>query len=173
MTLQIKNELEEPSMELKLIPAYEHHQEIVTLFTEYTDMLLRIDQTFSRYLDIQNYDQELQHPEEKYALPNGRLYLAYWDDQLAGCIALRQLDETRCELKRLYVRPQFRGHRIGEALVRRLIDDARQIGYRHMLLDSLPPLRTAVSLYREVGFYDIPCYNDSPGNTTIFLQYDL
>lgn len=160
-------------MELQLIPAYEHRDEIVALFTEYTNMLVEIDPTFVRYLDIQNYDHELAHPEEKYALPNGRLYLAIHKGETAGCIALRRLDQQRCELKRLYVRPQFRGQRIGEMMVRRLLDDARQIGYQAMLLDTLPPLRSAIRLYRELGFYDIPCYNDSPGNTTIFLQYDL
>ena len=92
---------------------------------------------------------------------------------MAGCIALRKLDEQCSELKRLYVRPQFRGSRIGEALVHRVLSDAREIGYRHVLLDTLPFLRSAIGLYRRVGFYEIPCYNDSPMDNTIFMQYDL
>ena len=76
-------------------------------------------------------------------------------------------------MKRLYVRPEFRGHRIGSLLIQRLIDDAREIGYRQMLLDTLPFLQSAIRLYRQFGFYDIPCYNDSPLEQTLFLRLDL
>ena len=160
-------------MGLELIPAYGHHEEIVTLFTEYTSMLMEQDEMVRQYLILQNYQKEREHPESKYGMPEGRLYLAYWEGQLAGCIGLRKLDEARCELKRLYVRPEFRGHHIGEALIRRILDDAREIGYRHVLLDTLPFLRSAIRLYRSIGFYEIGCYNESPVETTIFMQYDL
>ena len=76
-------------------------------------------------------------------------------------------------MKRLYVRPAFRGHRIGNALVDRILQDARAIGYRHMLLDTLPFLESAIHMYQKRGFYEISCYNDSPVETTIFMQYDL
>ena len=92
---------------------------------------------------------------------------------MAGCIGLRKLDEERGELKRLYVRPDFRGHQIGEQLIRQILADAHEIGYRHVLLDTLPFLRSAIYLYREIGFREIGCYNDSPVEATIFLQYDL
>ena len=160
-------------MQLELISAYGHQQEIAALFTEYTRMLMDGDDMMRHYLTMQGYEKELEHPEAKYGFPDGRLYLAYCDSQLAGCIALRKLDEQRSELKRLYVRPQFRGSRIGEALVRRVLSDAREIGYRHVLLDTLPFLRSAIGLYRRVGFYEIPCYNDSPMDNTIFMQFDL
>ena len=160
-------------MGLELIPAYGHQVEIVTLFTEYTDMLMAQDEIVRQYLILQHYEKELERPESKYGMPEGRLYLAYWDGHLAGCIGLRKLDEGRCELKRLYVRPDFRGHHMGEALIQRILDDAREIGYRHVLLDTLPFLHAAIRLYREMGFYEIGCYNDSPVETTIFLQYDL
>ena len=160
-------------MQLELIPAYGHREEIVTLFTEYTNMLMEQNEIVRQYLILQNYEKELAHPEEKYGMPEGRLYLACWEGRLAGCIGLRKLDEERGELKRLYVRPEFRGRRMGEALIRRILDDAREIGYRHVLLDTLPFLRSAIELYRRVGFYEIPCYNDSPMDNTIFLQYDL
>ena len=160
-------------MGLELIPAYGHQDEIVTLFTEYTNMLMEADPTVRQYLILQHYEKELEHPESKYGMPEGRLYLAYWDGQLAGCIGLRKLDEKRGELKRLYVRPDFRGHRIGEQMIRRILADAREIGYRHVLLDTLPFLRSAIYLYRKIGFREIGCYNDSPVEATIFLQYDL
>ena len=106
-------------MGLELIPAYGRQEEIMTLFTEYTDMLMEADPTVRQYLILQHYEKELERPESKYGMPEGRLYLAYWDGRLAGCIGLRKLDEERGELKRLYVRSDFRGHQIGEQLIRR------------------------------------------------------
>lgn len=93
------------------------------------------DSSFQKYLEIQNYDEELAHLETKYGLPYGRLYLAYDDEKLAGCIGLRKIDAQSCEMKRLYVRPAFRGKQIGSQLVKRIIADAREIGYAHMRLD--------------------------------------
>lgn len=161
------------TVSLELIPGYDHPEEILSLFTEYTHMLVSHDPSFQIYLDIQHYADEIRDLEAKYGRPEGRLYLALWDGEAAGCIALRRLDEQRCEMKRLYVRPAFRGHRIGDALVDRVIGDARAIGYRHMLLDTLPFLESAIHMYQKRGFYEIPCYNDSPVATTIFMQYDL
>ena len=88
-------------------------------------------------------------------------------------IALRRLDGERCEMKRLYVQPQYRGRGLARQLIRRITEDARQIGYRCMLLDTLPVLEDAVRLYRQLGFYEIPCYNDSPVESTLFFQLDL
>ncbi len=160
-------------MRLELLPGYDHPEEILSLFTEYTHMLVSHDPSFQIYLDIQHYEDEIRDLEAKYGRPEGRLYLALWEGEAAGCIALRKLDEQRCEMKRLYVRPAFRGHRIGDALVDRILQDARAIGYRYMLLDTLPFLESAIHMYQKRGFYEIPCYNDSPVETTIFMQYDL
>ena len=80
-----------------------------TLFSEYTQMLVDNDPAFGEYLAIQNYEEELKHLREKYGMPEGRLYLAYCGGQLAGCIGLGKIDDVRCEMKRLYVRPEFRG----------------------------------------------------------------
>lgn len=139
-------------MGLELIPAYGRQEEIMTLFTEYTDMLMEADPTVRQYLILQHYEKELERPESKYGMPAGRLYLAYWDGQLAGCIGLRKLDEERGELKRLYVRSDFRGHQIGEQLIRRILDDAREIGYRHVLLDTLPFFRSAIRFTGRLAF---------------------
>lgn len=160
-------------MSLELAYAYEEPEEIRALFQEYTALLLEKEPAFQQYLNLQHYDRETARPENKYGLPEGRLYLARWDGAAAGCGALRKLDGGRCELKRLYVRPAFRGHRIGEALLERLIGDARAIGYRHMLLDTLPALDSALRLYRRFGFHEIPRYNDSPLASTIYLGLDL
>ena len=158
---------------VELTPGYDFPDEIRGLFSEYTGMLVRLDPDFQLYLNIQHYEDEVRDLTVKYGLPDGRLYLARVGGKAAGCIALRKLDEERCEMKRLYVRPAFRGHRIGDALVDRVIRDAKAIGYRHMLLDTLPFLESAIHMYRKRGFYEIPCYNDSPMETTIFMQYNL
>ena len=160
-------------MSLELLPGYDHPAELLSLFTEYTQMLVSHDPSFQIYLDIQHYEDEIRDLKAKYGQPEGRLYLALWEGEAAGCIALRKLDEQRCEMKRLYVRPAFRGHKIGDVLVDRILQDAKAIGYRHMLLDTLPFLESAIYIYQKRGFYEIPCYNDSPVETTIFMQYDL
>ena len=118
---------------------------------------------------IRYYDEEVEHLETKY----GRLYLAYCDDKVAGWIGLRKIDRQNCEMKRLYVRPQFRGNHIGDKLIRIIIEDARQIGYSHMLLDTLPFLKNAIHMYRMYGFYEIESYNDSPMDTSIYMRLDL
>lgn len=160
-------------MDIEIIPAYGHPQEVGALFSEYTEFLIEGDSSFREYLAIQHYDKELEHPEIKYGLPYGRLYLAYCRGELAGCIGLKKVDNENCEMKRLYVRPGFRGKRIGNRLVEKIIGDAREIGYAHMLLDTLPFLESAVHLYRNYGFYEIPCYNNSPMEASVYMRLDL
>ncbi|MEY8427771.1 GNAT family N-acetyltransferase [Lachnospiraceae bacterium 46-15] len=160
-------------MDLRIELAYDFPGEIRMLFDEYTDMIIAGDGSFKEYLEIQNYGEELEHLEMKYGFPNGRLYLAYWQGRLAGCIGLRKIDAENCEMKRLYVRPEFRGKRIGIQLVEKVIADAREIRYSYMLLDTLPFLQSAVRLYKQCGFYEIPSYNDSPMETAIYMRLDL
>lgn len=160
-------------MSLTIEPAYDAPHEIGTLFAEYTEMLIQNEPDFRQYLQLQNYEDELCHLEVKYGRPDGRLYLARWNGVTAGCIGLRKLDAERCEMKRLYVRPAFRGKKIGKVLTERIIADARKIGYRHMLLDTFPFLRSAVKMYYRLGFYEIPSYNRSPMNNLIYMQLDL
>jgi GNAT superfamily N-acetyltransferase len=160
-------------MVLKIIPAYDFPKEIRILFSEYTEMLVAGDSSFQKYLDIQHYDEELAHLDVKYGMPNGRLYIAFYDEELAGCIGLRKIDEQNCEMKRLYVRPAFRGKHIGSELVQRIIRDAKEIGYSHILLDTLPFLEHAIHMYQTCGFYEISSYNNSPLNTSIYMKLDL
>lgn len=160
-------------MGLKIILAYDYRDEIGILFSEYTQMLIAGDRSFQKYLDIQHYDEELEHLDIKYGLPNGRLYIAFYNGELAGCIGLRKIDEQNCEMKRLYVRPAFRGKHIGSKLVQQIIKDAKEIGYSHILLDTLPFLKSALHLYQTYGFYEIPSYNNSPMSTSIYMKLDL
>lgn len=161
------------SMLLELIEAYDHAKEVGELFSEYTNLLIAGEPSFKKYLDIQNYEEELAYLESKYGAPWGRLYLAYWDGKLAGCVGLRKLDGPNCEMKRLYVRPNFRGKHIGKELVERIIKDAREIGYSHILLDTLPFLKEAIHLYETYGFYKTESYNNSPVETSVYMRLDL
>lgn len=160
-------------MNIEIVSAYSHPQEISSLFSEYTNILIAGDISFQKYLDVQHYDAELEHLKTKYGKPYGRLYLAYCDGKVAGCIGLRKIDKQHCEMKRLYVRPQFRGKRIGERLIQKIIADAKEIGYSYMLLDTLPFLETAIRMYKRFGFYIIERYNDSPMSTSIYMKLNL
>lgn len=136
-------------------------------------MLIEGDSSFQKYLEIQNYEEELEHLDVKYGMPDGRLYIAFYGGELAGCIGLRKIDEWNCEMKRLYVRPAFRGKNIGNKLIQQIITDAKEAGYSHMLLDTLPFLKSAVHMYKAYGFYEISSYNDSPMDTSIYMKLDL
>lgn len=157
-------------MTIEIVSAYEHRNELKELFTEYTDMLIENDPEFKKYLDIQNYDHEIENLEEKYGMPKGRIYIAYCDGEAAGCIAMRKIDSENCEMKRLYVKPKFRGKHIGSILVKRIIEDAKGENYNYMLLDTLPFLKSAIYMYRKYGFYEIDSYNDSPMDTSIYMK---
>ena len=102
-------------------PAYNALSDVRALFEAYTAMLVTHDPAFQIYLDIQHYADELRAPAAKYAPPDGRLYLARVDGRAVGCIALRRLDGERCEMKRLYVQPQYRGRGLARQLIRRII----------------------------------------------------
>ncbi len=160
-------------MSITLTLAYDVPQEIGKLFTEYTDMLLQNSPDFRKYLEQQNYDKELLHLEAKYGLPFGRLYLARFNGVPAGCIGLRKIDTEYCEMKRLYVKPAFRGQQAGQILIQKIIEDAQKTGYSYMRLDTFPFLTSAIKLYKRFGFYTIPSYNNHPMDTLIYMQLDL
>ena len=160
-------------MNTEIIDAYTYKEDIKALFNEYTQMLIDCNADFKNYLKLQNYDHETENLEEKYGRPYGRLYIAFIDDNIAGCIALRKIDDDNCELKRLYVKPQYRGKNIGGTLVKHIIKEAENIGYKHILLDTLPFLNAAIDMYKKYGFYEIESYNNSPMDNLIYLKYDL
>lgn len=134
---------------------------------------------YARWLEFdlcfQGFEEELQSLPGKYAQPGGRLLLAFWDGELAGLCALRPLpQEELCEMKRLYVRPQFRGKSIGQALASRIIVDAATIGYRRMRLDTVPGrMDAAIQMYRRLGFREIDSYYTTPVAGTLFMELDL
>lgn len=125
-------------------------------------------------LCFQNFDAELAGLPGDYAPPSGRLLLAEYDGQLAGCAALHQLEPDVSEMKRLYLRPQFRGKGIGRALSERLIAEARSIGYTRMRLDTVEPvMKDAVAMYRKLGFKEIAAYRKNPMAGTLYMELKL
>jgi ribosomal protein S18 acetylase RimI-like enzyme len=125
-------------------------------------------------LCFQGFDQELAALPGRYAPPSGRLLLASAGENTAGVIALRPLDGQTCEMKRLYVRPAFRGQRLGQTLAEKLIAEARAIGYRRMALDTLPDrMGEAITLYRRLGFREIQPYYENPVAGAVFMELAL
>lgn len=125
-------------------------------------------------LCFQGFEEELKNLPGKYTPPRGRLYLASDNDEIAGCIALRQIGEDACEMKRLFVREKFRGRRVGKLLIDRVIADAREIGYSRMRLDTFPPkMGKAVQLYEAYGFRKIPPYYENPNEGVLFMELQL
>ena len=124
-------------------------------------------------LSFQGFDDEMASLPGAYAAPDGRLFYAELDGQAAGCVGLRRYSEGICEMKRLYVEPGFRGLGVGRELVLAAIRAAQAIGCRRIMVDTLPAMRIAVRLYRELGFTEAPAYYPTPIEGTIFLALDL
>ncbi|MEQ1800081.1 MAG: GNAT family N-acetyltransferase [Lacibacter sp.] len=164
--------------------------EIRTLFQEY-------EKELDENLCFQSFEAELKDPLKKYGSPKGVLYIAEWNDAVAGCIALTDISEnistpakdgtgslnaaadastalsTVCEMKRLYVRPQFRKHKIGRAMVEQLMKDAEQLGYKTMKLDTLQKLQPAITLYKQYGFKETTAYYENPLPGVVYMQKQL
>jgi len=140
------------------------------LFEEYAHSL-----GFS--LCFQGFDQELAGLPGDYAPPHGRLLLAHVDGKLAGCVAVHGYGEPADgigEIKRLFVRPEFRGKRVGKALMDAVLEAARALGYRRLRLDTVTgKMDKAIAMYREYGFREIPSYRANPMDGVIFMELEL
>jgi len=138
------------------------------------ELFLEYAQSLGFSLCFQNFDKELAELPGDYAPPEGRLLLAECKGQLAACVAIRKLGPDTCEMKRLYLRPQFRGKGLGRALAERVIAKARQIGYRRMRLDTVEPvMKDAVAMYRKLGFKEIAPYCPNPIPGALYMELEL
>jgi len=160
--------------------------EFVIKQAETTADIARVRELFQEYakalgfsLCFQGFDKEVAELPGDYAAPAGRLLLATCDSRLAGCVALHPLanpvsDQRLCEMKRLYLRPEFRGKRLGRILAERIIEEARSVGYSHMRLDTIAStMSDAVVLYRKLGFREIAPYRENPIASALYMELNL
>lgn len=159
--------------EFEIVPAFSEKEKIAELFSEYTQYLVDNDPVFAEYLKLQKFDDELSDLEHKYGLPYGRLYIVLDGDKAAGCVGLLKMNDETCELKRMYVRPEYRGRGLARFLGEMIMREGAEIGYKYMQLDTLPFLTSAQSLYRKLGFYEIEKYNNSPMENATYMRYDF
>lgn len=153
---------------------------VKTVEADYARQMWLVRGLFEEYVGSLDFDIAFQDLEKElpglpgdYAPPDGRILLAVEGDEVAGCIALRKIDEETCEGKRLYVRPAFRGKGAGRALCEAVIGEARKIGYRRMLLDTVESLNKANALYRALGFRGTEPYRYNPLEGAVFMELDL
>ena len=138
------------------------------------ELFLEYAQSLGFSLCFQSFDQELAGLPGDYKPPDGRLLLAEAAGQPAGCVALHELESGICEMKRLYLRPAFRGKGLGRMLAERIICEARAIGYLRMRLDTVEPImKNAVTLYRQLGFREIPPYRSNPIAGAMYMELEL
>lgn len=136
------------------------------LFLEYAAWL-QVDLCF------QGFDRELASLPGAYARPDGRLFLAVDGERAAGCIALRRFDADAGEVKRLYVRPAYRGHGLGDRLAAAVVAAAREVGYARLLLDTLAHMKTAQAVYARAGFRTTGAYYHNPLPGAVYMEKAL
>ena len=135
-----------------------------------SQLFLEYAQGLNEDLCFQGFEDELKDPLKKYGPPAGCLLLAYWHKEVAACIAFQPLSTEVCEMKRLYVRQQYRKLGIADSLIVILLDEARSRGYKKMVLDTLARLGPAINLYAKFGFRNTVPYYDNPLKDVVFME---
>lgn len=147
---------------MKIVDGKAYIPQVRELIEEYTRRL-------NRDLAFQQIDDELRDPAAKYTAPQGELLIALEGDEALGMVAYHRHSDTRCEMKRLYVRPAARGLHLGDRLVQEILRRAREAGYREMVLDTLAPMQVAIHLYRKYGFRECAPYYHNPMDDVLYM----
>lgn len=151
---------------MQIVDGKPYIQQIKELIIEYAKWL-------GRDLSFQDIDDELKDPAKKYTAPEGELLVAVEGEDVLGMIAYHRHSDTRCEMKRLYVKPSCRGMKLGEKLIEELIAHARQAGYKEMVLDTIVPLQSAIHMYKKLGFAECEPYYHNPMPDVLYFIKEL
>lgn len=153
-------------LKIEIAKSYQQIEAIRLLLSEYAQMR-------NHDSALGDYKRELENLPGKYATPKGALLIAYFNNQPAGCVAFQSFSESICEMKRMYVKPQFQGNKIGHQLIKELLIQAKKSGYHKMYLDTHPWMKAAQHLYQKFGFQEIERYNDNPTVGIRFFELKL
>ncbi|QHT65564.1 GNAT family N-acetyltransferase [Rhodocytophaga rosea] len=154
-------------IEIKEVQTENEYLVAADLFKEYASQL-GVD------LSFQNFNKEIENISQEYARPYGALFIAYTDDKIPmGCFGIRKLENSICELKRMYLRTEARGLGLGRQLLRKAINVGKELGYAKMRLDTLPTMLSAIHLYTNEGFYEIAPYRFNPITGTKYMEVNL
>lgn len=149
------------------------HADSGELTTRAKELFLEYASSLGVDLSFQDFEQEMNTFPAQYSPPEGRLLLAQHGNEIVGCVGLRDLGDGRCEMKRLYVQPICRGQGLGRSLAEAIINEARDIGYTHMRLDTIPSMKAAISLYIALGFREIEPYRFNPIEGAKYMELNL
>lgn len=147
---------------MEIADGKEYMIQVKNLILEYTNQL-------NRDLSFQQIEEELNDPSKKYTAPQGEILVAIDGDEVLGMVAYNRHSETRCEMKRLYVKPDARGSHLGDILVKTIIEKAKMSGYKEMVLDTLIPMKAAIHLYKKYGFEECAPYYNNPMDDVIYM----
>ena len=148
---------------MRILDGKDYIDEVKSLIIEYTTRL-------GRDLSFQNLSEELDDPAFKYTAPQGELLIAENDGIILGMVAYHRHSDSRCEMKRLYVKPEARGMHLGDTLVSEIISHAKKAGYKEMVLDTITPLQAAISLYKKHGFVECEPYYNNPMDDVVYMK---
>ncbi|WAW15393.1 GNAT family N-acetyltransferase [Peptostreptococcus equinus] len=160
--------------DINIIEDYDKKEQIRTLLSEYISEIISSDDSIKKVLRFQNFEEEFNNLEKKYYPPNGKIFIAYYKNELAGCVAITKLDMDKCELKRLYVRPKYRSKKLGYKLIFHAIEEAKKLHYKSIYLDSIKGVMDkGIRLYESMGFEYTYNYNGSSIKKIIHMKLNL